>query len=226
MVREYDGSYRNASNNLIEGTGGNDSIVVYAYNSYYHCNSEYVTIQAYKGDDCIQFASYNPDGPVTVSDNLVYAGSGNDTIYPGGNNSTVYGDAGNDFVYLSPSVGNLIVGGSGNDTIMAEWGGSSGTLTGGADNDYFMFTANTSQDSKINYVITDLSSGDVIRRIKDSYGHLGGDTDIICTIEGGNVVIMDDEPNTFKLTLQGVTDISQDFRQQCKQLQLQLHRRR
>ena len=181
---------------LIEGSTDDDTITLTGKSS---------TIQAYRGNDLIELGSYSWTGS-----NLVYAGAGNDTIKIN-SSATVYGDAGNDYfgVYgIQGSGGNLILdGGAGADYFYLDTSSlskylsytiSNTTITGGAGNDTIRINPAV---KNISAVITDFSAEDVFVVDTDD---TAGEFLTYSTISNG-VVLQDSDPNTFSVTLQGVS---------------------
>ena len=181
---------------LIEGSTGDDAITLTGKGS---------TIQAYRGNDLIELGKNSWTG-----NNLVYAGAGNDTIKIN-SSATVYGDAGNDYfgVYGIQGVGgNLILdGGAGDDYFYLDTSSlsqylsytiSNTTITGGDGSDTISINPAV---KNISAVIMDFSADDVFVNYTDD---TAGEFLTYSTISGG-VVLQDYDPNTFSVTLKGVS---------------------
>ena len=182
----------------IEGSTDNDVITMTGKGS---------TISTYRGDDLIELGNNS-----WTSSNLVYAGAGNDTIKIN-SSATVYGDAGNDYFGIYGLTGGngygdlILYGGDGADYFYLDTSSlsqyldytiSKTTITGGAGSD----TININPSVKnISFVVTDFSSEDVFVNETDSDG---GEFLSYSTISNG-IVLQDTEPNTFSVTLQGMS---------------------
>ena len=182
----------------IEGSTDNDVITMTGNGS---------TISTYRGDDLIELGNNS-----WTSSNLVYAGAGNDTIKIN-SSATVYGDAGNDYFGVYGLTGGngygdlILYGGDGADYFYLDTSSlsqyldytiSKTTITGGAGSD----TININPSVKnISFVVTDFSSEDVFVNETDSDG---GEFLSYSTISNG-IVLQDTEPNTFSVTLQGIS---------------------
>ena len=181
---------------LIEGSTDDDTITLTGKGS---------TIQSYRGNDLIELGKNSWTG-----NNLVYAGAGNDTIKIN-SSATVYGDAGADYfgVYGIQGVGgNLILdGGAGADYFYLDTSSlskylsytiSNTTITGGDGSDTVRINPAV---KNISAVITDFSADDVFVNDTDD---VAGEFLTYSTTSNG-VVLQDSDPNTFSVTLKGVS---------------------
>ncbi|WP_225772892.1 calcium-binding protein [Inquilinus sp. Marseille-Q2685] len=110
----------------IEGTPGNDHIIVEGDDQYYFVN-------AYTGTDVIEIRTTLGARRISVSlddgGDTVRGGASEDTISFHGAANRLYGGGGNDtFALQSAGAGNLIDGGDGVDTFSAGYGGSDGAF--------------------------------------------------------------------------------------------------
>ena len=124
-----------ASNTLLSGTSGKDSIQNGGWwDGGRHNGGSYVTISAGAGNDTIRNESWW-DGSKYIGGSYVSiaAGDGNDYIDNWGNSVTIDAGAGNDSIYNSGSKV-TILGGDGNDSIYNS--DSKVTIFGGDGNDY------------------------------------------------------------------------------------------
>ena len=156
---------------------------------FFGIEGNYVTINAYGGSDQIHFWSggYNSA--------LIYAGGGNDEI-GAAEYCTVYGEDGNDTIEVGSK--SIIDGGDGDDIF--EIGSSNNvTLSGGDGNDTFKFRSTE-------MLITDLENGDILR---NTASDSSPDYLTYTTTEDGDIILKDEDPTSFQITLQGITDISQ-----------------
>ena len=157
--------YNSASDTLLSGTSGDDSITNWygdsvtinagaGNDSIYNYYGDSVTINAGAGNDYI----YNRyGGSVTIN-----AGAGNDSIYNYyGDSVTINAGAGNDYIYNRYGGSVTINAGAGNDTLgVCSDGGK--TLTGGAGSDLFIFYYDT-DDPYGTDTITDYEEADTIQ---------------------------------------------------------------
>ena len=170
--------YNTASNTLLAGTSGNDSIKNGGYwyedsNYIWHNGGSNVTINAGKGNDSI----YNGGG----SNVTINAGAGDDYIYNRGANSSINGGSGSDTIYNYSGTSLTINAGTGDDSIYNwDWKGNDSvnggagddtitnlsdggkTVTGGAGSDLFIFHYDNDYLYGTDY-ITDYSEEDTIQ---------------------------------------------------------------
>lgn len=187
-------SYRTS----VEGTEDSDSINIMG---------DYLTVQAYSGDDLIEIY-----GRYLTHDNIIYAGGDNDSVTVQ-SNATVYGENGDDYFEISAS-SVVADGGAGDDTFYIDTSNlnsylthsvSNVTINGGNGNDTIKI--NPKNSAKINAVVTDFSTSDVFVNENDFND---GEYMTYDTVSNG-IVIKDADPNTFSVTLSGVSDISQIY---------------
>ena len=174
----------------IEGTSGGDTI---------RAAGAGATIQTYRGDDVIFLSG---------SSNIAYGGSGDDTVSVLAG-ATVFGEDGSDYIYVAAQ-NTSADGGAGDDYFYLD-SASAVTITTGDGLDTVRI--NPAQGRKISAVITDWNNRDLlVNEAPDA------DTDYLTysTISGG-VVLADTDPNTFSITLQGVSSLSQiaGFQYRC-----------
>lgn len=194
------GSYSDA--NPVQGTGSDDTLIVRG-------GSE-ITVEGNRGNDTIKLYGgeehYVNGG--AGDDNIEIDNVSNAAMY-----STVNGGSGNDKIDIYNTYVKA-TGGDGNDTFyLATLFNELNhvTLTGGSGSDVFRIApsyrgdlwSSTKSIRKVDFVITDLSSDDVIRNDLEDSGEL------TYSKSGNNIVLQDEGPNSFNVTLQGVTDISQ-----------------
>lgn len=179
----------------VEGTANNDSIDI---------TGSHLTVQAYRGDDLIQIGQKS-----WTYDNVIYAGGDNDSVTVQ-SSATVYGETGNDYFEISSSEVSAN-GGTGNDVFYLDTSDlnkylnssiSYITISGGDGNDTIKL--NPQNNIKINAVVTDFSTSDVLVNENDFDN---GESLKYKKIREG-IVISDSDPNSFNVTLKGVYDIS------------------
>ena len=179
----------------VEGTADSDSINI---------TGSHLTVQAYRGDDLIEIGKNS-----WTYDNIVYAGGDNDSVTVQ-SSATVYGETGND--YFEISSGEVVAnGGTGNDVFYLDTSDLSKylnsdisyiTISGGDGNDTIKL--NSQNNIKINAVVTDFSTSDVLVNENDFDN---GESLKYQKIREG-IVISDSDPNSFNVTLKGVYEIS------------------
>ncbi len=136
------------------GTGSTGTVTLTLNSGFNSGAAVLVDAQALNGTG--ESFSFTNEGSGRVT---VLGGAGSDEIYGGSAADSISGGAGND--YIDGGAGNdVLVGGDGDDTLVG--GSGVDTLTGGAGNDVFVVSPGTSTSTGVD-VITDFSSGDVIR---------------------------------------------------------------
>ena len=179
-----------AGTDTVKGTPDDDAILSRRNNA---------TIYGYGGNDSINIS--------TGSENVVYAGNGNDYVLVDSAYTTVDGGAGNDEIDVKRS--NVSVnGGAGDDEITINnlsQAIKNVTLSGGGGNNTFSFNRHNASrnDKPISFVITDLHNGDVIRSLQSELIELEYST------AGGNLVLTEVGNSEANITLKSISDISQ-----------------
>jgi Ca2+-binding RTX toxin-like protein len=147
----------------VEGTNGNDSIVMGENVSGYYfvtVNQQpaqlfspsivsAIVINAYQGDDSIDISAM----PIGAPGVQAHAGKGNDTVIGSPANDSIWGGLGNDSLsggagddWITGSLGNnTIFGGLGNDTITA--GGTGNNSVNGGAGDDIIYAVNSQPDT-------------------------------------------------------------------------------
>lgn len=210
----YTGDYYfnpNGRATTFTGTTGDDKMWIAGEES---------TVYSSSGNDIVSLVGYS-------GSNVVYTGAGNDFVGTNYNNNyTIFGGKGNDTIRLRVSR-TYAAGEDDDDLFVLLNGANSVTCDGGAGGDEFWFIESINNVSikggagndTYNFdpyymfgpyhndvVISDLSSGDVIRYFEDKSDGSGLS---YYKDSSGDIVLRDDDNGVFTITLQGVTDISQ-----------------